>query len=166
MISKQHGPEGHHLTLHAIRSRVQPGSFPLFLVASLFLYVLNGVAFELPGRAILGRIVVAGAEREQAAAGQRRRRLQDSRRDGTLTMTAGGGERPPARDEDRGNHTGWPPREGSRHPGGIVSIARAAGYVSTIRYARTASGTRLRSQGRRTVASVPSAAVVRVTVKP
>ena len=61
MISKQHGPEGHHLTLHAIRSRVQPGSFPLFLVASLFLYVLNGVAFELPGRAILGRIVVACA---------------------------------------------------------------------------------------------------------
>ena len=66
MISKQQGPEGHHaarshVTLQAIRSRVQPGSFPLFLVAGLFLYVLNGVAFELPGRAILGRIVVACA---------------------------------------------------------------------------------------------------------
>jgi len=64
--STEHGAGGHHsgrshVTLQAIRSRVQPGSFPLFLVASLFLYVLNGVAFELPGRAILGRIVVAGA---------------------------------------------------------------------------------------------------------
>ena len=66
MSSTEHGAGGHHsgrshVTLQAIRSRVQPGSFPLFLVASLFLYVLNGVAFELPGRAILGRIVVAGA---------------------------------------------------------------------------------------------------------
>jgi len=66
VISTQDGPERHHaarshVALQAIRSRVQPGSFPLFLVASLFLYVLNGVAFELPGRAILGRIVVACA---------------------------------------------------------------------------------------------------------
>src|SRR5215831_18479159 len=63
---KRHGSEGDHgrrshVALQAIRSRVQPGSFPLFLVAGLFLYVLNGVAFELPGRAILGRIVVTCA---------------------------------------------------------------------------------------------------------
>jgi hypothetical protein len=79
--------------------------------------------------------------------------------------------RPPRIVPDRHNLDGADevsrvPRPGSRHPGGIVSVARAAGYVSTIRYARIASGTRLRSQGRRTAASVPSGAVVRVTVKP
>src|SRR5262249_3025830 len=54
-------PTRSHVRLQAIRSRVQPGSLSLFLVAGLFFYVLNGVAFELPGRAILGRIVVACA---------------------------------------------------------------------------------------------------------
>ena len=52
-----------------------------------------------------------------------------------------------------------------KHTGDGVCAAFAE-YVSTIRYARTASGTWLRSQGRRTVAGAPSGAVVRVTVKP
>ena len=47
-MSDQHGPEGHHrsrshVTLQAVRSRVQPGSFSLLLVALLVRYVLNGV---------------------------------------------------------------------------------------------------------------------------
>jgi voltage-gated potassium channel Kch len=44
-----------------MRSRVQPGSFPLLLAASLLLYVLNGVAVDLPANAIVGRVVVACA---------------------------------------------------------------------------------------------------------
>ena len=65
-MSDQHGPEGHHrsrshVTLQAVRSRVQPGSFPLLLVALLLLYVLNGVEVDLPARAIVGRIAVACA---------------------------------------------------------------------------------------------------------
>ena len=44
-----------------MRSRVQPGSFPLLLVASLLLYVLNGLAVDSPAYAILGRVVVACA---------------------------------------------------------------------------------------------------------
>ena len=66
MISNQHGPEGHHagrshVTLQAVRSHVQPGSFPLLLVTALLLYVLNGLAVDLPAGAILGRAVVACA---------------------------------------------------------------------------------------------------------
>ena len=66
MISNQHGPEGHHPArshggLQALRSHVQPGSFPLLLVAALLLYVLNGLAVELPGGALLGRVAVACA---------------------------------------------------------------------------------------------------------
>src|SRR5262249_40779487 len=62
----EHGPEGHqpgraHVTLQAMRSRVQPGSFPLLLVALLLLYVLNGVAVDLPANAIVGRVAVACA---------------------------------------------------------------------------------------------------------
>ena len=65
-MSDQHGPEGHHrsrshVTLQAVRSRVQPGSFPLLLVALLLLYVLNGVAVDLPANAIVGRATVACA---------------------------------------------------------------------------------------------------------
>ena len=66
MISNQHGPEGQHpgrshVTLQAMRSRVRPGSFPLLLAASLLLYVLNGLAVDLPANAIVGRVVVACA---------------------------------------------------------------------------------------------------------
>ena len=44
-----------------MRSRVQPGSFPLLLVALLLLYVLNGVAVDLPANGIVGRVAVACA---------------------------------------------------------------------------------------------------------
>src|SRR4029450_12877886 len=54
-------PGRSHVTLQAMRSRVQPGSFPLLLAASLLLYVLNGVAVDLPANALLGRVVVACA---------------------------------------------------------------------------------------------------------
>lgn len=65
-MSDQHGPEGHdrgrsHVTLQAMRSRVQPGSFPLLLVAGLLSYVLNGLAVDLPANAIVGRVAVACA---------------------------------------------------------------------------------------------------------
>jgi len=64
--STQHGAGGHHsgrshFTLQVVRSEVRPGSFPLLLLASLLLYVLNGLAVDLPAGAILGRLVVAGA---------------------------------------------------------------------------------------------------------
>jgi voltage-gated potassium channel len=66
VISTQHGAEGHHsgrshFTLQAVRSQVRPGSFLLLLVTSLLLYVLNGLAIDLPAGAILGRVVVACA---------------------------------------------------------------------------------------------------------
>ena len=65
-MSDEHGLEGHHrgrshVTLQAMRSRVQPGSFPLLLVTLILLYVLNGVEVDLPARAIVGRIAVACA---------------------------------------------------------------------------------------------------------
>jgi voltage-gated potassium channel Kch len=65
-MSDQHDPEAQHrnrshVTLQAVRSRVQPGSFPLLLVASLLLYVLNGLAVDLPANAIVGRVAVACA---------------------------------------------------------------------------------------------------------
>ena len=65
-MSDQHGPEGphpgrSHVTLQAMRSRVQPGSFPLLLVASVLVYVLNGVAVDLPANGIVGRVAVACA---------------------------------------------------------------------------------------------------------
>ena len=44
-----------------MRSRVQPGSFPLLLVALLLFYVLNGVAVDLPANAIVGRLAIACA---------------------------------------------------------------------------------------------------------
>jgi ion channel len=50
--------------LQAVRSHVQPGSFPLLLVASLFLYVLNGLAVDSTAGAIavqVGRVGVACA---------------------------------------------------------------------------------------------------------
>src|SRR5262245_57933294 len=44
-----------------MRSRVQPGSFPLLLVTLLLFYVLNGVAVDLPANAMVGRVAVACA---------------------------------------------------------------------------------------------------------
>src|SRR5262245_20603881 len=65
-MSDQHGPEEHHrdrsrVALQAMRSHVQPGSFPLLLVAALVFYVLNGLAVDLPGHGIVGRVAVACA---------------------------------------------------------------------------------------------------------
>ena len=65
-MSDQHGPEAHHpghshVTLQAMRSRVQPGSFPLLLVTGLLFYVLNGLAVDLPANAVVGRVAVACA---------------------------------------------------------------------------------------------------------
>ena len=65
-MADQLAPEDHHrsrsqVRLQAMRSRVQPGSFPLLLVALLLLYVLNGVAVDLPANAIVGRVAVACA---------------------------------------------------------------------------------------------------------
>src|SRR5262249_60686314 len=65
-MSDQHDPVVHHpgrshVTLQAMRSRVQPGSFPLLLVAGLLSYVLNGLAVDLPANAIVGRVAVACA---------------------------------------------------------------------------------------------------------
>jgi hypothetical protein len=44
-----------------MRSRVQPGSFSLLLVTLMLLYVVNGVAVDLPAKAIVGRVAVACA---------------------------------------------------------------------------------------------------------
>src|SRR5262249_34809115 len=65
-MSDQHDPVVHHpgrshVTLQAMRSRVQPGSFPLLLGALLLLYALNGVAVDLPANGIVGRVAVACA---------------------------------------------------------------------------------------------------------
>src|SRR5215510_12312319 len=65
-MSDQLDPQGHHrnrshVTLQAMRSRVQPGSFPLLLVAGLLFYALNGLAVDLPANAIVGRVAVACA---------------------------------------------------------------------------------------------------------
>jgi voltage-gated potassium channel Kch len=62
----QHLPEDQHrsrshVALQAMRSRVQPGSFPLLLVALLLFYMLNGVAVDLPANGIVGRVAVACA---------------------------------------------------------------------------------------------------------
>ena len=66
MSWSRHGAGGHHsgrthVTLQVVRSEVRPGSFPLFLVAALLLYVLNGLAVDLRAAAIIGRLVVACA---------------------------------------------------------------------------------------------------------
>lgn len=47
--------------LRAVRSRIQPGSFPLFLATTLCLYLVNGSAVESTAAGVLGRVVVAGA---------------------------------------------------------------------------------------------------------
>ena|SRR5262245_9861951 len=65
-MSNQLGPEGYdsgpsHVTLQTMRSHVRPGSFPLLFVAGLLLYVLNGLAVDLPANAVIGRVAVVCA---------------------------------------------------------------------------------------------------------
>src|SRR5262249_23479847 len=58
---EDHDPRRAYRALHAVQSQIRPGSFPLLLVASLLLYVLNGLAVDLPATAIAGRLAVAFA---------------------------------------------------------------------------------------------------------
>ena len=53
-------PSRSQRALQAVRSHVRPGSFPLFLVASLLLYVLNGLAVDSTAGAILVQVGRAG----------------------------------------------------------------------------------------------------------
>src|SRR5439155_4980831 len=70
------GPEDHETSrsrraLRAVRSHVQPGSFPLLLFAGVLLYVLNGLAIDSIAGAIvveLGRLGVFGASRDVLSA--------------------------------------------------------------------------------------------------
>lgn len=60
-MSNQHSledrvPSRSQRALEAVRSHVQPGSFPLLLVASLLLYVLNGLAVDSTAGAILVQV--------------------------------------------------------------------------------------------------------------
>jgi voltage-gated potassium channel Kch len=61
-MPNQHRPEDHEPSrslraLWGVRSQVQPGSFPLLLIATLLLYVLNGLAVD----SMAGNILVLGA---------------------------------------------------------------------------------------------------------
>ena len=65
LMPNQHDPEGHHPSrshraLQAVRSHVQPGSFPLLLGAGLLLYVLNGLAVASMTGAVLVQVARAG----------------------------------------------------------------------------------------------------------
>ena len=65
-MPNQHSPEDHEPSqsrrvLRAVRSHVQPGSFPLLLVASLLLYVLNGLALDSMALVVVGRVGVGCA---------------------------------------------------------------------------------------------------------
>jgi voltage-gated potassium channel Kch len=68
-MPNQHGPENHEPSrslraLRVVRSHMQPGSFPLLLVAALLAYVLNGLAVDsLAGKSLVrgARVGVAGA---------------------------------------------------------------------------------------------------------
>jgi hypothetical protein len=53
-------PSRSQRALWAVRSQVQPGSFPLLLVALLLLYVLNGLAVDSITGAILVQVGRAG----------------------------------------------------------------------------------------------------------
>jgi voltage-gated potassium channel Kch len=69
-MPRQHGPENHEPSrslraLRVVRSQVQPGSFPLLLVALLLVYVLNGLAVD----SITTKILVLGARVGVAGAG-------------------------------------------------------------------------------------------------
>src|SRR2546430_16602392 len=59
------GPEDHETSrsrraLRAVRSHVQPGSFPLLLFAAVLLYVLNGLAVDSMAGAILVQVARIG----------------------------------------------------------------------------------------------------------
>src|SRR5204863_375373 len=59
------GPEDHETSrsrraLRAVRSHVQPGSFPLLLFAAVLLYVLNGLAIDSMAGAILAQVARIG----------------------------------------------------------------------------------------------------------
>jgi voltage-gated potassium channel Kch len=65
LMPNQHDPEGHHPSrshraLQAVRSHVQPGSFPLLLATGLLLYVLNGLAVTSMTGAVLVQVARAG----------------------------------------------------------------------------------------------------------
>ena len=69
-IPSKHGPEDHEPSrsrwaLGAVRSQVQPGSFPLLLAATVLLYVLNGLAVD----SVTGRILVQVARAGMVVAG-------------------------------------------------------------------------------------------------
>jgi voltage-gated potassium channel Kch len=53
---EDHEPGRSRRALRAVRSNVQPGSFPLLLFAAVLLYVLNGLAVESMAGAILVRV--------------------------------------------------------------------------------------------------------------
>ena len=62
--SEEHARSRSQRALRSVRSHVQPGSFPLLLVASVAVYVLNGLAADsMSGERIVlfGRIVVSAA---------------------------------------------------------------------------------------------------------
>lgn len=62
---EDHEPSRSRRALRAVRSHVQPGSFPLLLIAALLLYVLNGLAVD----SMAGRILVQGARAGVVGAG-------------------------------------------------------------------------------------------------
>jgi voltage-gated potassium channel Kch len=69
-MPNHHGPENRESNrsrrvLQVVRSQVQPGSFPLLLVAVVLNYVLNGLAVDT----IVGEILVLGARIGVAGAG-------------------------------------------------------------------------------------------------
>jgi voltage-gated potassium channel Kch len=69
-MSSQQGPEEHEpgrsrRALRAVRSHVQPGSFPLLLVSASLVYVLNGLAID----STAGKVLVQGARAGVACAG-------------------------------------------------------------------------------------------------
>ena len=53
-------PSRSRRALRAVRSRVQPGSFPLLLFAGVLLYVLNGLAVDSMAGAILVQVARIG----------------------------------------------------------------------------------------------------------
>ena len=64
-MSPQHDPESRrasrsHRALQAVRSQIQPGSFPLLLGAGVLLYVLNGFPVESMTGAVLVQVGRAG----------------------------------------------------------------------------------------------------------
>jgi voltage-gated potassium channel Kch len=61
---ENHAPSRSRRALSTVRARVQPGSFPLLLIATLLLYLLNGLAVD----SMAARVLVQGARVGVAAA--------------------------------------------------------------------------------------------------